>query len=46
VVLIETSEHQAPQTAAAMGAAGFAARVERSDELDGTVVAGRWTTAG
>jgi release factor glutamine methyltransferase len=46
VVLIETSEHQAPQTAAAMGAAGFAARVERSDELDGTVVAGRWTAAG
>jgi release factor glutamine methyltransferase len=39
-VLIETSERQAPLTAAAMAAAGLTARVERSDELDATAVVG------
>ena len=39
-LLIETSEGQAPSTAAAMTAAGLAARVMRSEELDGTVVVG------
>jgi release factor glutamine methyltransferase len=40
VLLIETSERQAPRTAAAMTAAGLVARVERSEELDGTVAVG------
>jgi release factor glutamine methyltransferase len=39
-VLIETSERQAPLTAAAMAATGLAARVERSEELDATAVVG------
>lgn len=40
LLLIETSEHQAPHTAAAMTAAGLVARMERSEDLDGTVVIG------
>jgi release factor glutamine methyltransferase len=40
VVLIETSERQALRTAAALTAAGLVARVERSEELDGTVAVG------
>lgn len=41
-VLVETSERQAPATAALLTAAGLAARVVRSDEADATVVvAGR-----
>jgi release factor glutamine methyltransferase len=40
-LLIETSERQAPLTAAMMGDSGLAARVVRSAELDGTVVIGR-----
>ena len=39
-LLIETSERQAPATAAAMTAAGLVTRVARSAELDGTVVIG------
>jgi release factor glutamine methyltransferase len=39
-LLIETSERQAPLTAAAVAAAGLEPRVERSDELDGTAVVG------
>ena len=39
-LLIETSERQAPLTAAAMAAAGLVARVERSEELDATAVVG------
>jgi release factor glutamine methyltransferase len=39
-VLIETSERQAPLTAAAVAAAGLTARVERSEELDATAVVG------
>ena len=39
-LLIETSERQAPSTAAAIAAAGLVPRVERSEELDGTVVVG------
>ena len=39
-LLIETSEQQAPSTAAAVAAAGLVPRVERSDELDGTAVVG------
>jgi release factor glutamine methyltransferase len=37
-VVIETSERQAPQTAALFAAAGLATRVVRDDELDGTAV--------
>ncbi len=40
-LLIETSELQAGQTASIMSDAGFAARIVRSDEVDGTVVIGR-----
>ncbi|SDX83458.1 release factor glutamine methyltransferase [Modestobacter sp. DSM 44400] len=39
-LLIETSERQAPGTAAAVTAAGLVARVARSAEVDGTVVIG------
>ena len=39
-LLIETSERQAPSTAAAVAAAGLVPRVERSEELDGTAVIG------
>jgi release factor glutamine methyltransferase len=39
-LLIETSERQAPSTAAAMADAGLAPRVERSDELDATAAVG------
>lgn len=39
-LLIETSERQAPLTAAAVAAAGLAPRVERSDDLDATAVVG------
>ena len=39
-LLIETSERQAPLTAAAVAAAGLVPRVERSDELDATAVVG------
>lgn len=42
-LVLETSERQAAGTAAIMTAAGFANRVVRSEELDGTVVIG---TAG
>jgi release factor glutamine methyltransferase len=40
-LLIETSEGQAPTTAALMEAAGLAASVERDENLDATVVIGR-----
>jgi release factor glutamine methyltransferase len=39
-LLIETSERQAPQTAAAMTAAGLAAVVSTDEELDATAVIG------
>jgi release factor glutamine methyltransferase len=39
-LLIETSERQAPLTAAAVAASGLVPRVERSEELDGTAVVG------
>jgi release factor glutamine methyltransferase len=39
-LLIETSERQAPVTAAIMTAAGLHPAIERSDELDATVVIG------
>jgi release factor glutamine methyltransferase len=39
-LLIETSERQAPQTAAAMTAAGLTAVVSTDEELDATVVIG------
>ena len=39
-LLIETSERQAPQTAAAMTAAGLTAVVSADEELDATVVIG------
>jgi release factor glutamine methyltransferase len=40
VLLVETSERQAPAMAAAMDAAGLAARVHSDDEWGATVVAG------
>jgi release factor glutamine methyltransferase len=40
-LIIETSERQAGLTASIMSAAGFAVRIVRSDELDGTVVVGQ-----
>ena len=40
ILLIETSARQAPSTAAAIAAAGLVARVERSEELDGTAAVG------
>lgn len=40
VLLIETSVRQAPSTAALMEEAGFAARAEHDDDLDGTVAIG------
>jgi len=43
-LLIETGRPQAPLTAAAMAAAGLAARIETDDELDATAVLG--TRAG
>jgi release factor glutamine methyltransferase len=39
-LLIETSEAQAPATAAAVAAAGLTARIERDADLDATVVVG------
>jgi release factor glutamine methyltransferase len=42
VLLVETSERQAPAMAAAMDAAGLAARVHSDDEWGATVVAGAW----
>lgn len=39
-LLIETSERQAPLTAAAVTSAGCTARVERCDDLDATAVVG------
>jgi release factor glutamine methyltransferase len=45
-LLIETSERQAPGTAAAVTAAGLVARVARSEELDGTVVVGTRPAGG
>ncbi len=39
-LLIETSEAQAPETAAVFAEAGLHPRIERSDELDATVVIG------
>jgi release factor glutamine methyltransferase len=45
-LLIETSERQAPGTAAAVTAAGLEARVARSEELDGTVVVGTRPAGG
>jgi len=39
-LLIETSERQAPETAALMRAAGLTASIVRDDELDGTVAVG------
>jgi release factor glutamine methyltransferase len=41
VLLIETSQRQAPSTAAAMSAVGLRTWVRRSEDHDGTVVAGR-----
>ncbi|MFN8158649.1 MAG: putative protein N(5)-glutamine methyltransferase [Candidatus Nanopelagicales bacterium] len=43
VLLIETSEAQAPLTAAAVSAAGLEAEVVHDDDLDATVVLGRRT---
>ncbi|MCS5714027.1 putative protein N(5)-glutamine methyltransferase [Herbiconiux sp. CPCC 205716] len=40
-LLIETSERQAPRTAALFEAAGFAPRIVRDEALDATVVVGR-----
>jgi len=40
-LLIETSERQAPQTAALFEAAGLHPRIERDDDLDATAVIGR-----
>ncbi|MGN6742893.1 MAG: putative protein N(5)-glutamine methyltransferase [Amnibacterium sp.] len=40
-VLVETSEAQAPATAALLAAGGLAVSVERDDEVDGTVAVGR-----
>ncbi len=40
-LLIETSERQAPLTAAAFERSGLTARVAGSDDLDATVVIGR-----
>jgi release factor glutamine methyltransferase len=40
-LLIETSERQAPLTAAAMAGAGLTTRIVRDDELETTVVIGR-----
>lgn len=40
-LIIETSERQAGHTASIMSAAGFAVRIVRSEELDGTVVVGK-----
>ncbi|MGK4585527.1 putative protein N(5)-glutamine methyltransferase [Kitasatospora sp. HPMI-4] len=45
-LLIETSEHQAPQTVAAFTAGGLAARVATCDDLDATVVIGTRPSAG
>jgi len=42
-LLIESSERQAPLTAALLTASGLTVRVARSAELDGTVVIGRKT---
>ncbi len=42
-LLVETSERQAPSTAAALAAAGLVPRVERDDERDGTAVVGART---
>jgi release factor glutamine methyltransferase len=39
-LLIETSERQAPLTAAAVASAGFRPRVVANDELSATVVIG------
>ncbi|WP_030543344.1 putative protein N(5)-glutamine methyltransferase [Streptomyces albus] len=39
-LLIETGEHQAPDTAAALAGAGLIPRVDHSEELDATVVTG------
>jgi release factor glutamine methyltransferase len=40
LLLLETSDRQAPQAAEAVTSAGLAARVARSDELEATVVVG------
>jgi release factor glutamine methyltransferase len=40
-LIIETSDRQARRTASIMSSAGFAVRIVRSEELDGTVVVGR-----
>lgn len=41
-LLVETSERQAPQSLALLTAQGLTAHIARSDELDATVVIGRW----
>jgi len=41
-LLIETSERQAPHTADAVTASGLLSRVARDEEIDATVVIGRW----
>ncbi|WP_308123391.1 putative protein N(5)-glutamine methyltransferase [Modestobacter marinus] len=46
VLLVETSERQAPATAAAMTATGLRAEVVRDDELDATVAVGTRPPAG
>jgi release factor glutamine methyltransferase len=45
-LLVETGRAQAPRTAALMTAAGLAARVQRDDDVDGTVVIGVAPVAG
>lgn len=48
-LIIETSDRQAPTTAAILEENGLTARIERSEELDGTAVVGqsavRWVAA-
>jgi release factor glutamine methyltransferase len=41
-LVIETSERQAPLTAAAVAAAGLVPRITRDEDRDGTAVVGRW----
>ncbi|MEU8246752.1 putative protein N(5)-glutamine methyltransferase [Nonomuraea sp. NPDC048916] len=45
-LLVETSEHQAAETARAITRDGLVARVARCDELNATVVIGAWSAPG
>lgn len=45
-LLIETSERQAPHTRTAFRTAGLTARVERSEDVDATVVVGKKARSG